>query len=191
MDSLIFWGLTTPVPVFTVSLSLRSPGTIDFGFIDPSKYIGSIAYTPVTVIPNTPGGFWAFNWTGFAIGNGRFNYTNIQVMLDTGGNISQLPQSILKKFYAQVEGAYQQPDGGYAFPCESKIPDFAFGVGNSHIVVSGRNLIFNPLADGINCYGAVQGTSENSYVYMTVPFLTSIFVVHDYGAMRMGFANRV
>lgn len=112
-------------------------------------------------------------------------------MVDTGGNISQLPQSILKKFYAQVKGAYQQADGGWNFPCASVIPNFTFGVGNSKIVIQGKNFIFNPLADGINCYGAVQGTSDGSYVYMNVPMLESIFVVHDYGAMRMGFANRV
>ncbi|KUJ22953.1 acid protease, partial [Mollisia scopiformis] len=179
-----------PASVFTVALSPKSMGTIDFGFIDSSKYIGTIAYTPVTIIPGTTGGFWAFNWTGFAIGDQKFNYTNIQVMVDTGGNISQLPQSILKKFFAQVKGAYQQSDGGWNFPCASAVPNLTFGVGNSRIVISGKNFIFNPLADGINCYSAVQGTSDGSYVYMNVPFLESIFVVHDYGAMRMGFANR-
>lgn len=176
--------------MFTVALSPKAPGTIDFGFIDPAKYTGTIAYTPVTIIPGTTGGFWAFNWTGFAIGNGSFNKTNIQVMVDTGGNISQLPQSIIRKFFAQVRGAYQQSDGGWNFPCAAVIPSLTFGVGNSRIVISGKNFIFNPLADGINCYSAVQGTNDGSYVYMNVPFLESIFVVHDYGAMRMGFANR-
>lgn len=157
---------------------------------DSSKYIGSIAYTPVTIISGTTGGFWAFNWTGYAIGNQKFNHTNIQVMTDTGGNISQLPQSILKKYYAQVKGAYQQSDGGWNFPCSSTLPNITFGVGTSRIVMAGKNFIFNPLADGINCYGAIQGTNDGSYVYMNVPMLESLFVVHDYGAMRMGFANR-
>ncbi len=112
-------------------------------------------------------------------------------MTDTGGNVVQLPESITLKFYAQVVGAYQQSDGSWCFPCASTLPDFTFGVGSAKIVVHGKHLTFTNLADGINCYGAIQPTGEDSYVYLTIPFLESIFVVHDYGAMRMGFANRV
>ncbi|KAF8852388.1 hypothetical protein BDZ45DRAFT_110819 [Acephala macrosclerotiorum] len=83
-------------------------------------------------------------------------------MTDTGGNISQLPQSIPKKYYAQAEGEYQQSDGGWNFPCASTLPNITFGVGTSHIVMAEKNFIFNPLADGINCYGAIQGTDDGS-----------------------------
>jgi hypothetical protein len=176
--------------VFTVALTQNAPGTIDFGYIDTSKYTGSIAYSPVTIIPGTTGGFWAFNWTGYAVGNSRFNATNIQVMTDTGGNISSLPKSITYKYYAQVAGSYLQADGAWAFPCKSTLPNFIFGVGNSRIMVAGKHMIFNPLADGVNCYGAIQASKEDGYVYMTIPFMESIFVVHDYGGMRLGFANR-
>lgn len=59
--------------VFTMSLVLNGSGTMDFGFINSSKYIGNISYSPVTIIPGSGGGFWACNWTGFAIGNQKFN----------------------------------------------------------------------------------------------------------------------
>lgn len=178
-------------PVFTTSLVQNGVGSMDFGFINATKYTGSISYTPITIIPGSGGGFWAFNWTGFSVGNSAFNKTNIQVMTDTGGNIASLPTSITKKYYAQVTGAYQQSDGAWCFPCKSTLPNFTFGVGTGRIIVYGKHLTFTTLADGINCYGAIQATGELDYVYMTIPFLESIFVVHDYGQKRMGFANRI
>lgn len=181
-----------PAPIFTVSLVQNGVGTIDFGFVNASRYTGAITYTPVTIIPGSGGGFWAFNWTGYSIGtNGRFNRTNIQVMTDTGGNIASLPKSITQKYYAQVTGSYMQSDGAWCFPCKSTLPDFTFGVGSARIVVYGKHLIFTKLADGVNCYGAIQATTEDGYVYMTIPFMESFFLVHDYGGMRLGFANRI
>jgi hypothetical protein len=57
-----------------MSLVVNGSGTMDFGFIHISKYIGNILYSPVTIILVGGGGFWAFNWTGFAIGSEQFNY---------------------------------------------------------------------------------------------------------------------
>ncbi|KAH6713644.1 aspartic peptidase domain-containing protein [Leptodontidium sp. MPI-SDFR-AT-0119] len=176
-------------PVFTASLVRNGIGIIDFGFIDQKKYIGSIAYTPITIIPGG-GAFWAFNWTGFAIGSDKFNRTNIQVMTDTGGNISMMPESIASRYYKLVAGSYKQVDGTWIFPCKATLPNFVFGVGSSRIVVTGKNFILTNLPDGINCIGGIQSREEDTYVFLSIPFMQSIFVVHDYGNMRMGFANR-
>ncbi|CZS96001.1 uncharacterized protein RCO7_05097 [Rhynchosporium graminicola] len=144
-------------------------GIIDFGFIDEKKYIGSIAYTPITIIPGG-GAFWAFIWTGFSIRSDKFNRTNIQVMTDTGGNISMFPQSIANRYYKLLVGSYKQTDGAWIFPCKATLPNFVFGVGTSRIVVQGKNFILTNLPDGVNCIGGIQ--------------------IHDYGKMRMGFAKR-
>jgi hypothetical protein len=164
---------------------------MEFGFINSSRYIGNISYTPVTIIPGSGGGFWAFNWTGFAIGSQKFNYTNIQVMTDTGGTIINLPRSIAYSYYQQVKGATLNNDGTFSFPCTAELPSFTFGVGKSgRMVIPGKHLNFGQLSDGL-CLAAIQEDSnERGYVYMTLPFLTALFVVHDYGAMQMGFANR-
>lgn len=67
--------------MFTVKLVQGGVGTMDFGFIDSSKYIGSITYTPVVELPNPPAtGFWTFRWTGFGIGTNAFNHTAIYVV---------------------------------------------------------------------------------------------------------------
>jgi hypothetical protein len=104
---------------------------MDFGFINSSKYIGNISYSPVTIIPDSGGGFWAFNWTGFAIGSQTFNYTNIQVMTDTGGTIVNMPRPIAIKYFAQVNGVVAASDGTWSFPCTSQLPSFTFGVGKA------------------------------------------------------------
>ena len=43
-------------PLFAVTLKHNAPGTYDFGFVDKSKYTGSLAYTQV----DSSQGFWSF-----------------------------------------------------------------------------------------------------------------------------------
>ena len=164
---------------------------MDFGVIDSSKYTGSIAYTPVVDIPNAPAtGYWSFRWSGFAIGTHTFNTSVVPVLTDTGGNLVLLPQSVTVKYYSYVRGAYQQGDGSWCFPCSTTLPTFTFGVGSSKAVVDSKHMIFAGLADGVNCYGAIQATTETGFAYFGTPFLDSLFVVHDYGNHRLGFAAR-
>ena len=113
-------------------------------------------------------------------------------MTDTGGTIINMPRSIVKGYFAQVNGAaISATDGTWSFPCASQLPSFTFGVGKSgRMVVPGKHMAFGPLSDGVRCLAALQEVDENQYVYMTLPFLQALFVVHDYGAMQMGFANR-
>jgi aspergillopepsin I len=112
---------------------------MDFGFIDSTKYTGSITYTPVVAIKNAPtSGLWSFVSTGYAIGTRTFNTTSIPVLTDTGGNIVLLPQSMTLNFYQRVSGSYQQSDGSWAFPCATTLPTFTFGVGSSRIVVQSK-----------------------------------------------------
>lgn len=166
-------------------------GTMDFGYIDESKYTGNIAYTPVVEIPNAPAtGFWSFTWSGFAIGSSKFNSSVVPVLTDTGGNLILLPQSIAQKYYSYVSGAYQQSDGSWCFPCSSALPSFTFGVGSFRAVVDSKHMVFAGLSDGVNCYGAIQLTDETGFAYFGTPFLDALFVVHDYGGHRLGFAAR-
>jgi len=44
--------------------------------------------------------------------------------------------------------------------------------------------------DKVNCYGAMQATSDSQFAYFGTPFMNALFVVHDYGAKRLGFAQR-
>ncbi|RDL36595.1 Acid protease [Venustampulla echinocandica] len=178
-------------PLFTANFVRNGVGTIDFGFINPTKYTGSIAYTPVVPLNGWPqSGYWLFNWSGFAIGTRNFNSTELQVLTDSGCNIVLLPQSISHNYYSRVQGAFQQSNGFWAFPCAATLPSFTFGVGSTRIVMGAKHMIYIALDDGINCLGAIQDTAENSYAIIGSPWFEGLFVVHDYGGNRIGFAAR-
>lgn len=51
-------------PLFAVTLKHNEPGSYDFGYIDSSKYKGSIQYTQV----DNSQGFWQFTADGYSIG---------------------------------------------------------------------------------------------------------------------------
>jgi Eukaryotic aspartyl protease len=63
-------------PVFAVDLKHGSPGSYDFGFIDSSKYSGSITYVTV----DTSQGFWEFTASGYAIGSGSTRSSSIDAI---------------------------------------------------------------------------------------------------------------
>jgi hypothetical protein len=54
-----------------------------------------------------------------------------------------------------------------------------------------KHMIFTGLDDGINCIGAIQATGEDNFAIFGVPWISALFLVHDYGKKRMGFAARV
>lgn len=164
---------------------------MDFGFIDSSKYVGSITYTPVVTYAAWPAsGYWLFNWSGFAVGNRAFNASSHQILTDTGTNFIILPESIATTYYARVKGSYMS-DGGWTFPCTTTLPTFTFGVGSSRFTVGAKHMIFIALDDGINCIGAIQPTGEDNFAIFGVPWINALYLVHDYGKKRIGFAARI
>lgn len=52
-------------PLFAVTLKHQAPGSYDFGFIDKSKYTGSLTYTDV----DSSDGFWGFTADGWSVGS--------------------------------------------------------------------------------------------------------------------------
>ena len=51
--------------LFTARLKHNTPGTYDFGYIDSSKYTGSLSYTTV----DNSQGFWGFTPTSYNVGS--------------------------------------------------------------------------------------------------------------------------
>lgn len=52
-------------PLFAVTLKHKAPGSYDFGFIDKSKYTGSLTYADV----DNSQGFWGFTADGYKVGS--------------------------------------------------------------------------------------------------------------------------
>lgn len=173
-------------PLFTADLKKGTPGTYDFGFIDSSKYTGSIAYTSV----NTANGFWEFKGSGYAVGSGAFKKLSIDAIADTGTTLLLVPDSVVSAYYAKVSGArYDSNQGGYIFPCSANLPSFTFGVGSYRGVIPGSYINYAP-ATGSLCFGGIQSNDGIGFSIYGDILLKAQFVVFDAGNTRLGFANK-
>jgi Eukaryotic aspartyl protease len=178
-------------PVFTADLKHQAPGTYEFGVIDSKKHIGNITYTPVAP---SPGGYWNFTGSGYAIGSADFVPLNIIAIADTGASLLLLPQQIVTDYYSQVRGAtFSESLASYIFPCNATLPDFTFGVESHRAVVPGHYMNYSPADNSTGmCQGGIQEGPDggNSFSVCGDIFLKSQFVVFDGGNTRIGFANK-
>ena len=121
-------------PLFTADLMKGAPGSYDFGFIDSTKYTGSITYVPV----DTSMGYWQFTGAGYAVGSSAFVSSSIDAIADTGTTLLLVPQALVTAYYKQVSGAkYDASQGGYVFPCSDTLPSVTLGIGSYDAVVPG------------------------------------------------------
>jgi len=167
------------------SLSILA-GTYDFGFIDSSKYTGSLTYASVT----TRQGFWEFSLSGYAVGSGSFKSSSIDGIADTGTTLLYLPSSVVSAYYAQVSGAKNDLNaGGYTFPCSASLPAFTFGVGSARIVVPSEYINYAPYT-GSTCFGGIQSSSGIGINIFGDVALKSAYVVFDSTGPRIGWASK-
>ena len=128
-------------PLFTANLKKGAPGSYDFGYIDTSKYTGSITYVNV----NTANGFWEFTGNGYAVGSGSFVSSSIDAIADTGTTLLYLPSAAVSAYYAKVSGSsYDSTQGGYTFPCSATLPSITLGIGSYKAVVPGSYINYAP-----------------------------------------------
>ncbi|KAI9753438.1 MAG: CDP-diacylglycerol-inositol 3-phosphatidyltransferase [Chaenotheca gracillima] len=171
-------------PLFTADLKHQAPGSYDFGFIDSSKYTGSISYTPV----NTANGFWEFTSNGYAVGTAAFKSLSIDSIADTGTTLLLLPASVVTAYYAKVSGAQNSASaGGYTFPCSATLPSFTFGVGTYRGVIPGSIINYAPLdSTGRTCFGGIQSNAGIGFSIFGDIMFKAQFVIFDGGNTRLG-----
>ena len=173
-------------PLFTAVLKHQAPGSYDFGYIDSSKYTGSITYTPV----DSSQGFWAFNVDSYTVGSGSSTPVTIAPIADTGTTLLLIDDPIVTAYYSGVpNAAYDSTQGGYTFPCSSSLPDITFDIGGYGATVSGSLVNFAPIdASGQTCFGGIQSNTGVGLSIFGDIFLKSQFVVFDSNGPQLGFA---
>ncbi|KAJ5894283.1 hypothetical protein N7495_005974 [Penicillium taxi] len=171
-------------PLFTVSLKHNAPGTYDFGYIDSSKYTGSLTYTDV----DSAEGYWGFTADGYKVGTTTGG--SIQGIADTGTTLLLLPDDVVSAYYENVNGSKGDSNaGGYTFPCSTKLPDFTVVIGSYDAVVPGAHINYSTVTDGSStCYGGIQGNSGIGFSIFGDIFLKSQYVVFDSNGPSLGFA---
>jgi len=122
--------------LFTATLKAGKPGSYDFGFIDSTKYKGSIVYVPV----DSSQGFWEFTADGYSVGSGASSGAPINAIADTGTSLLLLDDNIVDDYWSRVNGAaYDDNQGGYTFPCSATLPTFSFIISGK--AISGKSAL--------------------------------------------------
>jgi len=171
--------------LFTVTLKRHAAGSYDFGYIDASKYTGSITYAPVTASR----GYWSFSISGYSVGSNASTIA-YSVIADTGTTLIYMPNDVVAAYYAQVPGSQNlRAAGGYIFPCAATLPDMSFMISGYAAVVPGSFFNYSPYGE-TTCFGGLQSSAGVGINILGDIFLKSQFVVFDQSqaSPRLGFA---
>ncbi|CAK1361884.1 Aspartic protease PEP1 [Cercospora beticola] len=181
---------TLAKPLFAVDLKAGAPGTYDFGYIDSSKYKGSITYTPV----DSSDGFWQFNAQGYSIGGSNTTAGGSigASIMDTGTSLLYLPSRVASAYYAKVPGAkIDNSQGGYTLPCSATPPNFNVAIGGKTFTVPGSYINYAPVdQSGTTCFGGIQPNTGIGFTIFGDVFMKAVYVVFDQSTdtPRLGIA---
>ena len=167
-------------PTMVANLKYHGPGTYDFGYINSSRYTGSITYTNV----NPSSGFWQIAVSGY--GSSPFN-----AIVDTGSSLIYLPSAILSAYYSKVSGAQNSNVyGGWVVPCGATLSNLSLRIGTFNAVVPGKYIVYGPVGGGsFTCYAGLQDGSNLGFAILGDIFIKSNMVVFDNSASpRIGLA---
>uniref|UniRef100_A0A093UKD8 Aspartic protease pep1 n=1 Tax=Talaromyces marneffei PM1 TaxID=1077442 RepID=A0A093UKD8_TALMA len=161
-------------PVLAAALKYQNPGTFEFGFINPGRYLGEIAFTSV----NTHRGLWEFTTDGYCVKECSDEFPTgepFNAVLDSAISLLILNHKIVTDFYTYVPSAHYSPEvGGIIFKCDVEVPDLIINIGDYAAAVSGKHIKYANMGDG-NCFGGIQ--SDNGY---GVNILGNIFFKNSY-----------
>ncbi|KAE8548989.1 hypothetical protein EYB25_009372 [Talaromyces marneffei] len=161
-------------PLFAFCLKHRTPGTVDFGWIDPKKYKGQIFWTHV----DKSEGLWKISIDGFRIGRDHSSPISFSAIVDTGSSINLFPEYVVKQYYKRIPGSYKSTqDGGYIFPCTqtSVIPDLSLEIGQHIAVIPGQLLKYS--SNRTHCFGGIQSSPHPSLNVLGDVFLKGHYVI--------------
>ncbi|KAL8400880.1 hypothetical protein RB594_001054 [Gaeumannomyces avenae] len=188
-------------PVMGFDQRHKKSGWVDLGVVPKERYVGELSYLPV----DRSNLFWNMTASGYAIGSAdNFKAEPLPGVADTAITFLLLPDSICKPYYAQVKGSYyDSPLGGYAFPCDSELPDLFVRMGQTDIRVPGSYVNYTTITDDDDkpngrCFGGLQiawmdflGDGTKINIFGTVIHKAAYVVYEDAQAgPRIGWANK-
>ncbi|KAH8126939.1 acid protease [Trichoderma asperelloides] len=175
--------------VFTVAFDdSTNTGEFEFGYVDPSKFTGALAYAPLDVSPSS-GGEWITEFSGFIVNN-TFLIYSWPVILDTGTGGSGVPRLLADYYFSQVPGSsWNSAWNQYQYPCSENLPDLTIGIGPvTKFTLPGSGLVAYSL-DGTNCLSKL-GVSNSAPYFFSQNLMEELFVVFDFDNAQIGFGQK-
>ncbi|KAJ7445289.1 aspartic peptidase domain-containing protein [Mycena latifolia] len=181
-----------PTPIFAAYLpwgSGAAASSIDFGYIDSSKYTGTLSTVPLI----SGSSKWAFTSTSYYVNGVQHSVTSTtqgKALIDTGTTLLFVYPEIASTFYAGVTGAYQNSTI-WVFPCSTTtFPSLTLDVGGVQAPVSHEiNWSYYTTLPNV-CGGGIQATTSSEMTFGEV-FLASNYVVFNDAASTIQIANIV
>ncbi|EMD61237.1 hypothetical protein COCSADRAFT_149908 [Bipolaris sorokiniana ND90Pr] len=177
--------------VFAANLRPEGNGSWDFGYLDESKYIGDITYTPV--VGNMK--HWTIAVGEYGAGNKTFESATIgNTTVDSGSPLIYLADQAVANYYSQVPDYELTLGGSNTFPCNATLPDFTFKIEDQTFSVPGQYLNFG-VSDPLRkrCAGVIVGkrTLRNS-LFGSI-WMKNFYVVHNIedSIPKLGLAPQV
>ncbi|KAM5440066.1 hypothetical protein McanMca71_002685 [Microsporum canis] len=172
-------------------LKHQAPGFYDFGFIDGTKHVGKPTYLPIDSLR----GWWETTFNGFSAGdidNSTYRFKAVIginfELPDTGTTFMLLPKQITEQYYSTVPASmYDRNNGGWAFPCNTTLPNFTIHINDHKAIVPGEHIRWAQLPGTNTCFGGLQPVN-NPPAILGGTFLKSQFVIFDYDGPKIGFA---
>ncbi|KAJ5137501.1 aspartic protease pepA [Penicillium atrosanguineum] len=160
-------------PLWTVDFRSDRPGSMDFGYIDSSKYTGEISYVPATSRVEH----------GDSLIGGLLN-----MIADTGTPATTLPVGVTDYYYSNIDGSSRDPsdDTAYIIPCDSSPPDLTLGFDGGSVTIPGSQINQGTVDGG--CRGALYITTSGGNLGSAM--FDSNFVVYSQTNARIGFAPK-
>ncbi|KAI1325759.1 aspartic peptidase domain-containing protein [Xylariaceae sp. FL0255] len=175
--------------VFTVDYNRNTSNrTYDFGYIDSSKYSGSIGYAPI--VENSTA--WAVNITGLELANGTMAATQGWLTtIDTGTVTAGFPTAVAADYFSQIQGAvYHVGAKRYEYPCSSPLVDFTFAIDSFRGIIPAVNLGAESIDNGTTCITKLNVDASDDKSLWGEALIQEFFVIFDWDNARLGFAAK-
>lgn len=174
-------------PLFAAYLPYNKNGAYDFGYIDTTKYTGTIRYAAV----NSANGFWEYPSTSYKVGSTTYSAASTTGISDTGTTLVLMSDAAVDNYYAAVNGAnYDSNQGGYTFPCSATLPTLSIRLGPTYYATIQASLLnFGQTTQGgSTCFGSLQSVGGGTQNIYGDVFFNAYYGIFDSNGPRFGFA---
>ncbi|ODQ77425.1 hypothetical protein BABINDRAFT_163450 [Babjeviella inositovora NRRL Y-12698] len=182
--------------IYSLYLNLQNAphGSVLFGGVDHSKYIGSLVTLPIinryTNYTTNP---WTTQVTLDSVAyEGKTLLTNSTVaLLDSGTSLTQLPSSVVSAAVSALGLSYENDVQAYTAKCGAfNDKSFTFTFAGVNITVPASNFFYSLTDfDGSVSSTCAFGIVESDFIVLGDSFLNAAYVVYDLDDYKISLAN--